>query len=352
MHDTGTRTSVKSAVTRSPDGAAAAIDMEQARALVDRLEAVRGAIGTRIYGQDDVVSQLLVGLLSGGHVLIEGSPGLGKTLLVRTIAEACGLDFSRIQFTPDLMPTDITGTIVLTYDDAGQARTEFQKGPVFTQLLLADEINRATPKTQSALLEAMQARTVTTAGKVHTLPEPFFVLATQNPIEMEGTYILPEAQLDRFLLKVDVPFPDEDVLDTILEETTGGSLAPIPAALSPQDILAVQALVRSVPVASHVRRAVVRFVLSTQPDRAGASTEVRDLIRFGVTPRGGQALILAAKAHAVLSGRFNVSFDDLEAVLEPVLRHRFQLNYEGQARGASAARIAAALFATAVKQAA
>ena len=333
------------------DETRADLDSGRTKALLKKLAAARQSVGARVFGQEEVLTQLLVGVLSGGHVLIEGAPGLGKTLLVRTIAEVLGLDFSRVQFTPDLMPTDITGTVVLRHDETGVTRTEFEPGPVFSQLLLADEINRATPKTQSALLEAMQERTVTVAGKVHELPRPFFVLATQNPIEMEGTYVLPEAQLDRFLLKVDVPYPDADVLDTILDRTTGTKQEQPTQVLQPDEIMELQDLVRAVPVAPHVRKTVVRFALSTQPDGEGATQEVRDFIRFGVTPRGAQALLLGAKAHALLSGRYNVSFDDLSAVLAPVLRHRFQCNYEGLARGVDAGQISRRLFDDAVKAA-
>ena len=295
------------------------------------LQRLRREIGRVVLGQDDVVDQLLIALVAGGHVLLEGAPGLGKTLLVRTVSVAAGLGFARVQFTPDLMPADVTGTMVLVRDEFGGGRLEFQPGPIYTQLLLADEINRATPKTQSALLEAMQEHTVTAAGKSLPLPSPFFVLATQNPIELEGTYVLPEAQLDRFLIKIVMPLPGEEVLDAILDRTTGDGLAEPERVVSPDDVLAFQRLVREVPVASHVRRAVARFLLATHPEGESASAEVRRFVRFGVSPRGGQALLLAAKAHALLQGRFNVAVDDLRAMLRPTLRHRFQLNFEGAA---------------------
>jgi MoxR-like ATPase len=311
---------------------------------LDGLQQARGAISQVVFGQEAAVDQLLISLMCGGHVLLEGAPGLGKTLLVRTIGTVCGLSVSRVQFTPDLMPADITGTMVLMQNAEGKTRSRFQPGPIFAQMVLADEINRATPKTQSALLEAMQEGTVSAAGRVHALPRPFFVMATQNPIEMEGTYVLPEAQVDRFLLKVDMPYPPEDVLDTILERTTGYAQVTPPEVLSPEAILHLQALTRSVPLAAHLRNAVVRFVLATQPGGTTAQRSVQRHIRFGVTPRGAQALIVAAKAHALMNGRFNVSRRDLRAVLRPTLRHRFQLNFEGVAEGVDAEALLEEVF--------
>ena len=311
---------------------------------LEQLQRARSAIAQVVFGLEDVVDHVLIGLMCAGHVLLEGAPGLGKTLLVRTLADVCGLRLSRIQFTPDLMPADVTGTMVLVQDERGIMGTRFQPGPIFAELVLADEINRATPKTQSALLEAMQEGTVTAAGQVHALPKPFFVLATQNPIEMEGTYVLPEAQIDRFFFKVEMPYPREAVLDTILDRTTGAEQARAPQVLTPADLLHLQALTRSVPIAEHVRRAVVRFVLATQPEGRDTSDRVRRYIRFGVTPRGGQAMILAAKAHALMHGRFHVGTQDLRAVLLPALRHRFQLNFEGVAEGLSATTMLEELF--------
>jgi MoxR-like ATPase len=276
---------------------------------------------------------VLLTLFVGGNSIITGVPGLAKTLLVQTLAGVLDLDYSRIQFTPDLMPADITGTIALLHDERGNAVTRFQPGPVFAQMVLTDEINRATPKTQSALLEAMQEHTVTVAGQEYELPSPFFVLATQNPIEMDGTYLLPEAQIDRFFFKVSIPYPDEEMLDSILDLTTGAETVEPKSILTPDRLLQLQKLTREVPVASHVRRGVVRFVLATQPDRPTTIPAVQRYVRFGASPRGAQTLILAAKARALLDGRFNVSFTDVRAVILPALRHRFRLNFEGEAEG-------------------
>src|SRR5215470_17879285 len=322
--------------------------MEQ---LLDALSRVRTEIAKAVVGHGAVIDQLLIALICEGHVLLEGVPGVGKTLLVRTLGAVTGLSFARIQFTPDLMPADITGGLALVPDEQGRTRAQYQAGPIFTQLLLADEINRATPKTQSALLEAMQERTVTAAGRSMTLPRPFFVLATQNPIEMEGTYQLPEAQIDRFLFNSVMSFPGEDELDSILDLTTGATQIVPTQVLSADDILRGQALARSVPIATHVRRAVARFVRRTQVDGADVSVEVNRYIRFGVSPRGAQNLVLAAKGHALLQHRYNVSFDDLRAVLRPSLRHRFQLNYAGAADEVDADALLARVFEEAIREA-
>jgi MoxR-like ATPase len=332
--------------------APAEIDTKELDRLLKALRNTRDEIAKAVVGQEDVVDQILIALICGGHVLLEGSPGVGKTLLVRTLATATGLSFARVQFTPDLMPADVTGSLALTPDESGKTRLEFQPGPIFTQLLLADEINRATPKTQSSLLEAMQEHTVTAAGRSMKLPAPFFVLATQNPIEMEGTYRLPEAQIDRFLFKSVVNYPSEDDLDAILDLTTGVDREPPKEALTPEDILTLQRLVRQVPIADHVRRVIARFALTTQPGGAGVSERVRKFFRFGLSPRGAQSLVLAAKGHALLSGRYNVSFDDLREMLSPVFRHRFQLNYEGEAEGIDADEVLSDLLETEVRKAA
>lgn len=323
-------------------------DAEMSR-LLAALSAARTEIGRAVLGQERIIEDLMIGLIAGGHVLLEGPPGVGKTLLVRTLAEATGLSFARVQFTPDLMPADITGSMVLVPDPSGRNTLEFQRGAIFTQLLLADEINRATPRTQSALLEAMQERTVSAAGQTMSLPEPFFVLATQNPLEMDGTYILPEAQIDRFLLQLDVPLPTAETLSAILDSTTGTNQTITEQLLSPEDIIAVQALVRSVPLADHVRRAIAEFAVSTQPAASTATVDVKRYLRFGLSPRGAQALVLAAKGHALLNGRFNVSFDDVRAMLLATTRHRVHLNFEGRADGVSLETLLGKLLETSIK---
>jgi MoxR-like ATPase len=296
--------------------------------------AIEAEVAKVIVGQRDVVRHVLVGIISGGHVLLEGVPGLGKTMLIRTLGQALSLKFSRIQFTPDLMPADITGTDIMEESSDGRRDFRFQQGPVFANLVLADEINRATPKTQSALLEAMQEQTVTVANQTYPLPAPFFVLATQNPLEMEGTYPLPEAQLDRFIFKVNVPFPPAGELSEILARTTGKEVPTADAAASGENILAMQQLARQVPVASTVGQYISRLVVATHPGES-LSVMVNQFVRYGSSPRGGQALVLGAKITALLDERYNVSFEDVTAVAPAALRHRLLLNFEGQAEGIS-----------------
>ncbi len=328
------------------------MDVEALDRLLEALRRMRDEIAKSVVGQREAVDQLLIALICGGHVLLEGAPGVGKTLLVRTLGAAAGLSFARVQFTPDLMPADITGGLALIPDESGRSKLQFQAGPIFTQVLLADEINRATPKTQSSLLEAMQERTVTAAGRTMELPKPFFVLATQNPIEMEGTYRLPEAQIDRFLFKTIVSYPSEAELDGILDLTTGVTQHLTQHILTAEDMLLLQKLVRQVPIAAHVRQTVARFARATQPNMAGGMAQVTKYFRFGVSPRGAQSVVMAAKGHALLSGRYNVSFEDLKAILAPTLRHRFQLNYEGEAEGIDASAVLASLLDTETRKAA
>jgi MoxR-like ATPase len=306
--------------------------------------AIEAEVGRYIVGQQQLVRQTLISLIAGSHALLEGVPGLGKTMLVRTMAEALELGFSRIQFTPDLMPADIVGTNIIV-EEGGERRFRFQQGPIFSNLVLADEINRATPKTQSALLEAMQEHRVTVAKQQYTLSEPFFVLATQNPLEMEGTYPLPEAQLDRFFFKIDVPFPSEDDLVRIMERTTGVEAPSVGKAASGSDILAMQRLARDVPIASHVMAYAIRILRGTHPDTERVADIVKSYVRYGASPRGAQAMVLGAKIQALLDGRFNVAYADVQAVAAPALRHRIILNFEGEAEGIGTDSVVRAILA-------
>jgi MoxR-like ATPase len=295
-------------------------------------QAIESEVGKVIVGQDLVVRHVLLGILSSGHILLEGVPGLGKTMLIRALSRALSLDFSRIQFTPDLMPADITGTEILDEGTDGRRGFRYQRGPIFANLVLADEINRATPKTQSALLEAMQEHTVTAGNTTYPLPSPFFVMATQNPIEQEGTYPLPEAQLDRFMFKVNVPYPSADELREILTRTTGEAEPQLSAVATGAQLIQMQSLARRVPVPSIVADFVSRLVVSSHPGESPSSM-VNNFVRYGASPRGAQSLILGAKAQALIDGRYNVSFDDISAVASAALRHRLLLNFEGQAEG-------------------
>jgi MoxR-like ATPase len=308
---------------------------QQIESLSGKMVHLRTEISKAIVGQSEVVEGVLIALLAGAHVLLEGVPGVGKTLLVRTLAQAVSLKYSRIQFTPDLMPADVIGTSVVQDDGDGKKVLDFQPGPVFTNLLLADEINRTTPKTQSALLEAMQEKQVTVGHTTHMLDEPFFVMATQNPLEMEGTYPLPEAQLDRFLFKLRVPFPGRQELHDILDRTTRGAGPEVRHVLNGPQILEMRQVVRMVPLAPHVQEYVVKLVLATHSEDR-SNTLANKYIRYGSSPRGAQALILGGKVRALLSGRFNVSLDDIQALLKPAMRHRIILNFEAQADGRAA----------------
>ena len=315
------------------DTAAPPMPVSEFRTVVARIE---DEVATVMVGQADVVRDVLICLIAGGHALLEGVPGLGKTMLVRTLAESLDLDFSRIQFTPDLMPADITGTNILVEDPEGGRQFAFQPGPVFANLLLADEINRATPKTQSALLEAMAEKTVTVANQIHALDEPFFVLATQNPLEMEGTYPLPEAQLDRFFFKLVVPYPSGEDLTEIVRRTTAPAM---PAAAKVADgaiIRQMGLLSRQVPIASSVTDYVVRMTLATHPENVDAPDVVRRYVRYGVSPRGAQAIVLGSKIRALIEGRLNVAYDDVRAVAAPALRHRLILNFDAESSGVTA----------------
>ena len=300
---------------------------------------VRGELSRVIVGHNELLDLVVTALFAGGHVLLEGVPGLGKTLLVRTLAQALDLRFARIQFTPDLMPADILGTNLVVQDDAGRRRFEFQPGPIFGQIVLADEINRATPKTQSALLEAMQEHAVSIAGESRPLEEPFFVLATQNPIEMEGTYPLPEAQLDRFLFKLRVAFPALNELREIADRTTGPASPAARQVVDGATLRRLQAFAREVPVAAHVQEYAARLVLATHPGADGTTDAARRFVRYGASPRGVQALILGGKVRALALGRAHVAMEDLRALAVPSLRHRILLNFEGEAQGIDAERV-------------
>jgi MoxR-like ATPase len=312
-------------------------DKEAAREDVEtfqkKIGALREEIGRVIVGNREVIDGVLTCVLAGSHALLEGVPGLGKTMLVRTLAEAVGLNFSRIQFTPDLMPADIIGTTVIDETQSGRHAFEFRKGPVFANLVLADEVNRATPKTQSALLEAMQEHRVTVGRTTHAIEEPYFVMATQNPLEMEGTYPLPEAQLDRFFFKLHVPFPNREELHGIVDRTTTDQEAKVSPVVTRGDILWMQKLVRTVPAARHVQDYAIRVLQATHPGSDGATEKVSRFARTGASPRGAQAMLLASKIRALFQGRYAASIDDVKTAALPALRHRMLLNFEGEAEG-------------------
>ncbi len=310
----------------------------------EAFERLRSEMGKILVGQEDVIRSVLTAFFTEGHALLEGAPGLGKTAIVRTLAAAAGLRFSRIQFTPDLMPSDIIGTNLIVEDQHGTKRFQFEPGPVFANIILADEINRATPKTQSALLEAMQERHVTIAGQQHRMPRPFLVLATQNPIEMEGTYPLPEAQLDRFLLKLNVQYPGADELHEILNRTTREH-APAISTVQLESLDSLRELVRAVPVVREIEARAVQLVLATHPERPESVPLARKFVRYGASPRGAQALILCAKVSALLDGRFHVAKDDIDMWALPALRHRLIINFEGEAEGVTPERVVAEALA-------
>lgn len=342
--------------SEQPDTAAVAIPAQQAEEQAERFredfKRQQAEVQKAIVGQENVVDSTLVSLMAGGHVLLEGVPGLGKTFLVRTLSEVLHLEFNRVQFTPDLMPADILGTNLVVDTPSGGKEFRFQAGPIFTNICLADEINRATPKTQSALLEAMQERSVTTGGAIRKLPAPFFVLATQNPLEMEGTYPLPEAQLDRFFFKVNVHYPTLEELMRIVEMTTGANKPALNRIIDGARLIEMQRFVTTVAVSPHVSNYAMRLVLATQPSTGMGSEKVRRFVSYGSSPRGAQALILAGKVRALIQGRIHVSHEDIQWAATPTLRHRLILNFEGEAEGISTDDIVAELLESVPKDAA
>ena len=316
----------------------------QIQSFRDTYVALQTEIGKVIVGHTEIVENTLIALFGGGHVLLEGVPGLGKTLLIRTLGEVLDMPFNRIQFTPDLMPADILGTNIVMETDGGRREFQFQRGPIFAHLILADEINRATPKTQSAMLEAMQEKQVTAGGELRRLIEPFFVMATQNPIDQEGTYPLPEAQLDRFFFKILVGYPSAADLNEVINRTTTGTKATVEKILSREALLELMQLVREVPVASHVKDYAVRLVLATHPRTETAAAISNQYLRFGSSPRGAQTLILAGKVRALAHGRFNVSFEDIQFAALPAMRHRLIPNFEAEAEGITTDHIIAQIL--------
>lgn len=310
----------------------------------ERFQRIAAEVGKVIVGHREVIHDVLLCLFCGGHALLEGVPGLGKTLLVKTLSRCLDLRFSRVQFTPDLMPADIIGTTVVVEDSQGKKHFQFHRGPLFGQIVLTDEVNRATPKTQSALLEAMQELAVTVGKIQHPLERPFFVLATQNPIEMEGTYPLPEAQIDRFFFKIRLTSPDLQDLTGIIDRTTGGTDEPVTRIIGGAEVETMKRWVREVPIATHLKEYVSRIIMNTHPDCESAPDSIKRFVRYGSSPRGAQALVLAGKAMALLAGRFNVSGDDITRAALPALRHRIILSFEGEAEGVTPDRLVTAVL--------
>ena len=319
---------------------------EAAQAIKKNFELVAAELAKIIVGQDILIKHLFIGLLCGGHALIEGVPGLGKTLIVSSLSKILDLKYSRIQFTPDLMPADILGTNLVKEDSTGGRYFEFYKGPIFGQLILADEINRASPKTQSALLEAMQEERVTVFGAQHQLEPPFMVLATQNPIEMEGTYPLPEAQIDRFFFKLKINYPDQNELRQILDKTTEDYRYELKRIVGADSILGMKSLVKKVPIATHVKDYAIRLVLASHPGHAKATEGIRKYVLCGASPRGLQSLVMAGKVAALIDGRYNVALEDIREVAKPALRHRIMLNIRGETEGLDADDLVDEILAT------
>ncbi len=318
--------------------------------VIDAAARIEKEVAKHMVGQKDLIRQVLISIFAGGNVLLEGVPGLGKTRLVKTLGKVMDLQFSRIQFTPDLMPADVVGTNIITKSDDKGGNFKFQSGPIFSNIVLADEINRATPKTQSALLEAMQEKTVTVGNTTYTLPQPFFVLATQNPIEMEGTYPLPEAQMDRFLFKLNVPFPSLGELVDIVSMTTSKEDAELERVATGEEILSIRNITREIPIAKPVLEYAVKLVLATHPTSEHGAEVAKKYVRFGSSPRGAQAIVSTAKIRAVLEGRYNVAFEDIKYVAYPALRHRFFLNFEGMSEGITTDKVISEIIADIDKQ--
>lgn len=315
------------------------IDEKEIKEILLTINNVEQEVGKAIIGQKDIVRQVIIAILAGGNVLLEGVPGLGKTQLVKTLSRVLDLSFSRIQFTPDLMPADVVGTNIIARDESGNSRFEFQKGPIFANIVLADEINRATPKTQSALLEGMQEQTVTVGKSTYKLPQPFMVLATQNPLEMEGTYPLPEAQLDRFLFKLDVKFPTLEELEKIMDVTITNNVVELQKIMDGERILNIRKIIKEVPMAKAVQEYALKVVLATHGESEDAPEIAKKYIRFGASPRAAQAIVLTSKIKALMEGRYNVSFEDVKYVAYPALRHRFFLNFDAVAEGITTDKI-------------